>query len=225
MARFYLVRHGQASFGASNYDQLSDLGHQQARWLGEYFMARDVRFDGLFHGDMVRHQETAAGILEGMQATLPAHIDTGLNEFDFQALVKNYLASYPHEAPTPGSPASAFYKVLKKAMREWQLGTLQGEMPESWQAFSQRVEQAQARIQQEYGDKENVLIVSSGGAISLFIRHLLSMADEMVIELNLQVRNSSVTEGFFNHNAMRLSSFNTIPHLDRSDRLSAITYT
>ena len=33
----YLVRHGQASFGADDYDQLSDLGHKQSVRLGEYF--------------------------------------------------------------------------------------------------------------------------------------------------------------------------------------------
>jgi broad specificity phosphatase PhoE len=31
MGQIYLVRHGQASFGSANYDQLSELGHEQAR--------------------------------------------------------------------------------------------------------------------------------------------------------------------------------------------------
>ena len=34
MGTLYLVRHGQASFGADDYDQLSPLGHQQALRLG-----------------------------------------------------------------------------------------------------------------------------------------------------------------------------------------------
>ncbi|MFP3608465.1 histidine phosphatase family protein, partial [Paraburkholderia sp. SIMBA_053] len=37
MAELYLVRHGQASLGADDYDQLSDAGEQQGIWLGEYF--------------------------------------------------------------------------------------------------------------------------------------------------------------------------------------------
>ncbi len=52
MSEFYLVRHGQASFGAKNYDKLSELGHQQARWLGEYLTARDITFSQAFMGDM-----------------------------------------------------------------------------------------------------------------------------------------------------------------------------
>ena len=34
MSLVYLVRHAQASFGARDYDRLSELGRQQARWLG-----------------------------------------------------------------------------------------------------------------------------------------------------------------------------------------------
>ena len=32
MSELHLVRHAQASFGSTNYDQLSDLGHQQSRF-------------------------------------------------------------------------------------------------------------------------------------------------------------------------------------------------
>jgi len=39
MGEIILVRHGQANSAADNeddYDKLSDLGHQQAKWLGEW---------------------------------------------------------------------------------------------------------------------------------------------------------------------------------------------
>jgi broad specificity phosphatase PhoE len=32
----YLVRHGQASFNADNYDNLSEKGCRQAKLVGEY---------------------------------------------------------------------------------------------------------------------------------------------------------------------------------------------
>ena len=44
MSLVYLVRHAQASFGARDYDRLSELGRQQARWLGDYFAGRGLRF-------------------------------------------------------------------------------------------------------------------------------------------------------------------------------------
>ena len=39
MSHITLIRHGQANSAAKDepsYDRLSDLGHQQAAWLGHY---------------------------------------------------------------------------------------------------------------------------------------------------------------------------------------------
>ncbi|MGN5766348.1 histidine phosphatase family protein, partial [Acinetobacter calcoaceticus] len=36
MSTSYLVRHGQASFGAASYDQLSAKGEQQSQSAGEF---------------------------------------------------------------------------------------------------------------------------------------------------------------------------------------------
>ena len=45
MAELYLIRHAQASFGAENYDQLSDLGHQQSQSLGKALADQGVSPD------------------------------------------------------------------------------------------------------------------------------------------------------------------------------------
>ena len=37
MTTIYLIRHGQASFGAESYDKLSPNGELQAKLLGQYF--------------------------------------------------------------------------------------------------------------------------------------------------------------------------------------------
>ena len=90
MTDIYLVRHGQASFGKANYDKLSELGGQQAIWLGDYFKHRNVEFDAVFSGDMVRHHETKEGIASGIATedyTLPeVTVNSALNEFNFQAV-------------------------------------------------------------------------------------------------------------------------------------------
>ena len=225
MAQFYLVRHGQASFGSDNYDQLSPLGHQQARWLGEYFAERDMQFDGLITGDLVRHQETGAGICDGLGVQLPGEIHTGLNEFDFHSLVHAWQAQHPEDkAKEDSAHASAFYRALKSAMKAWRHGELEGELPETWENFSDRVAAARDHIQQTYSDKEKVVIVSSGGAMGMFMKHALNTADDTVVELNLQIRNTSVIHGFFNNKVVRVASFNNVPHLDRADRFDAITY-
>ncbi len=60
MSSLALVRHGQASFFSDNYDQLSPLGEQQARLLGQYWLRRGVRVDEVYTGPRVRQIETAA---------------------------------------------------------------------------------------------------------------------------------------------------------------------
>jgi len=66
MGTLYLVRHGQASFGADDYDVLSAMGHQQSVRLGEYFQHRGVTFDAALTGTLNRQIQTLAGICQGM---------------------------------------------------------------------------------------------------------------------------------------------------------------
>jgi broad specificity phosphatase PhoE len=73
MGTLYLVRHGQASFGADDYDQLSPLGRQQAVRLGEYWRgSRARRFDAVLTGTLRRHTQTWTGIAEGLPGLRPA---------------------------------------------------------------------------------------------------------------------------------------------------------
>ena len=62
MGTLYLVRHGQASFGAADYDQLSELGQRQAERLGAYWAERGQGFDAVLMGSLKRHAQTWAGI-------------------------------------------------------------------------------------------------------------------------------------------------------------------
>ena len=65
MGTLYLVRHGQASFGAEDYDQLSPLGQRQSVRLGEYFGSKGIAFDTVLTGTLRRHLQTCAGVCEG----------------------------------------------------------------------------------------------------------------------------------------------------------------
>lgn len=126
LAEIYMVRHAQASFGADNYDLLSELGHQQARWLGDYFVDAELSFDHVFRGDMVRHRETLDGVREmlGPEACPHEEIMTGLNEFDFQALVKAYMRQHPRNVPPKPLQPKDYYQLLKLALQAWSLDEL-----------------------------------------------------------------------------------------------------
>src|SRR3546814_10473498 len=66
MGAIYLIRHGQASFGAVDYDKLSKRGVEQAAVLGQALAARGVKPDVVICGGMLRHRETALGCLQAM---------------------------------------------------------------------------------------------------------------------------------------------------------------
>ena len=224
MSEFYLVRHGQASFGAKNYDKLSELGHQQAQWLGSYFEERGICFSHLYRGDMVRHRETAEGITAGLDHSPALIVDTGFNEFDFKNLSECYLSCHPENAVPKNAKPADFYRLLKLAMYAWSQDQLPHTMlQESWLEFQTRVKDALAAVCQQHSGNP-ILIVSSGGAMSMLMSLVLGLDPTQVIELNMQIRNTSISHFYFNKDSIRLSSFNNIPHLDRPDRLDSITF-
>lgn len=55
MTTIYLVRHGQASFGKTNYDELSENGEAQAKILGQYFKKTITEQPLIISGAMQRH--------------------------------------------------------------------------------------------------------------------------------------------------------------------------
>jgi broad specificity phosphatase PhoE len=93
MAELFLVRHAQAAFGTDDYDRLTELGHRQARWLGEYFAARGMAFDRVLTGTLRRHRETLAGIATADAALPGAEEIEGLNEYRADALITAYQAA------------------------------------------------------------------------------------------------------------------------------------
>lgn len=223
MAELYFVRHGQASFGARNYDELSPAGHTQSRWLGEYFAQAGLRFDRIVTGTMQRHRQTADEIVAGMGGPQrETERDAGLNEYDFGAL---FAALGEEGSPSRVSSANCkkdFYRALKHVLQLWAEARLPGPVPETWAEFQARVERARGDIQR--GGGRRVLVVSSGGPIAVTAQQILQAPDAAAIALNMQIRNSSVCQYVFNDAAMSLVSFNAVPHLERAERHEFVTY-
>jgi broad specificity phosphatase PhoE len=223
MAELYLVRHGQASFGADNYDDLSPSGRTQSSWLGEYFAQANLRFDRVVIGTMQRHRQTADAILAAMGGPqIELAQDAGLNEYDFEAL----FAAVGDEGLPPGLSATSskkdFYKGLRQVLQLWADDRLPGAVPETWQQFQTRVQRARSDIQRAGGRR--VLVVSSGGPIAVTAQQVLQTPAATAIALNLQIRNSSVCQCVFNDDAMSLVSFNSVPHLEHAERREFVTY-
>lgn len=213
MGTLYLVRHGQASFGADDYDQLSARGHDQARRLGEYWRERGLVFDAVLVGTLRRHRQTLDGIGEGLEG-LSAPVTTlpGLNEYDSHALL---TAIHPQPLPRPDTPElyRQHFRLLCDALAQWMAGVISPKGMPSWDDFSAGVHGALEQVRQQHAGK-NVLLVSSGGPISAAVGQVLGTTPEATIALNMRIRNSAVTEFSVSPKRLMLQTFNTLNHLD-----------
>ena len=223
MATLYLVRHGQASFTAANYDRLSALGRQQSAWLGEYFAERGIVFSRAVCGTLDRQRETASAILEVMGSELTAEEHPGWNEYSAEALFRAYVGDEWAQARATADVRTV-YRIIKVALEAWSENKLRGPLPETWRGFGERVAAAMQSACAGLPNDAMVLAASSGGAIGRGVADLLQAPARAAIELNLQFRNSGFCEIFFSQRSLRLVSMNCVPHLDRNDRRDAITY-
>lgn len=235
MGTLYLVRHGQASFGADDYDQLSALGHQQALRLGEYFRHKGVSFTSAITGTLKRQTQTLAGICEGMgvefaapgsatglQAGAGEHLLwPGLNEYDSHAIIG---AIHPQKLEKPDTPElyRQHFRLLKDGLAQWMAGVVSPVGMPNYREFAAGVAAALAHIRTECAG--NVLLVSSGGPIATAVGQVLGTSAETTIALNLRIRNCSVTEFDFTPKRHMLLTYNTLPHLDAPELASWVTY-
>jgi len=222
MGTLYLVRHGQASFGAEDYDQLSPLGQRQSLQLGRYWAERGLRFDAVITGTLRRHAQTWAGIAEGSGLDTPALAWPGLNEYDSHAVIHTV---HPHPLQKPDTPElyRHHFRLLRDGLAQWMAGTVSPQGMPSYPDFVQGVTSALDHVRAQHHG-QNVLIVSSGGPIATAVGHVLGLSPEGTIELNMRIRNSAVTEFQFNPKRHTLLTYNTLPHLDAPAFSDWVTY-
>jgi broad specificity phosphatase PhoE len=222
MGTLYLVRHGQASFGAADYDQLSELGVRQCRQLGRYFRERGVAFDAVLVGTLRRHTQSLAAIADGFGALPPALPWPGLNEYDSAAVVH---AIHPDPLPPADSPETYrhHFRLLREGLSRWMAGAAEPAGMPSYVDWVAGITAALDHVRTQHSG--NVLLVSSGGPISTAVGHVLSTPPETTIELNLRIRNSALTEFAFTPKRHMLVAYNHLPHLDHPERADWVTYT
>ncbi len=215
------MRHGQASFGEADYDQLSVLGQQQSVRLGDYFRQKGLRFDAVLVGTLRRHLQTYAAIREGGAFDIEAQQWPGLNEFDSEAVIATV---YPHKLEKPDTPElyRHHFRLLRDGLTQWMNGVVSPNGMPSYREFRHGVTSALDHIRKNF--EGNVLIVSSGGPIATAVGHVLGTTPETTIELNMRIRNSAITEFAFNPKRHSLVTFNTLPHLEHADHASWVTH-
>jgi len=221
MPTLYLVRHGQASFGAANYDQLSDLGSRQCQRLGEYLRDKGVQFSAVVRGSLSRHGQSLQAIVQGY-GSLPADaVHPALNEYDSAAVVRAV-----HPAPLPQARDPEAYRRHFRILREGLAAWIEGRTaPEGMPSHADFAAGIAAVLDQLRGHDGDVLMVSSGGPISTAVAQVLGAPMLASIELNMRIRNSAITEFAFTPKRHSLHSFNHLPHLDAPAYSEWVTYT
>ena len=229
MSSLYLMRHGQAGL-RHRYDTLSDLGHAQARRLGEYLAAQNISFSALYSGTLSRQQETACEVAGAFQraglAVPEIQIDQNWNEFDLDMVYKAIAPRLSAEDPEfqtehekllrqlddDNSPVHrAWTQCDTLVVRAWVEGRY--EVPgESWEAFRERVCGALGTLKRfPYGD--TIAVFSSATPIAVWIGMALGLNARHTLRLAGVTYNAAVTKMRVREDDLALFSFNGTPHL------------
>jgi len=223
MGTLYLVRHGQASFGADDYDQLSALGQRQSERLGRYWAERGLRFDAVLTGTLKRHAQTWAGIAAGAGLDHQPLLWPGLNEYDSEAVIRSIHACTGQEKPDTPERYRQHFRLLRDGLAQWMAGTVSPQGMPDYTDFVHGITSALDHVRAQHHG-QNVLIVSSGGPIATAVGHVLGLSPDATIDLNMRIRNSAVTEFQFSARRHTLLTYNTLPHLDGGEYADWVTY-
>jgi broad specificity phosphatase PhoE len=235
MSMIYLIRHGQASFGHNDYDNLSPLGKQQARILARHLLDTEFRPDAVYSGNMVRQKDTAGEVLAAYSKDgkeLPGlELMSGFNEYDTVSIVTAMFPAMAQDDPALHEDLARMYvskasfkRVFETAMLRWITGKFDTPGIESWEGLKARVAKSLMSIIARHGNGRIIAVFTSGGAIAASLAHVLGLPGEYAMRLNWQIVNTSISRYMYNKERITLAGFNSIAHLDLAGDPALITY-
>jgi broad specificity phosphatase PhoE len=225
MGVLLLVRHGQASIDAVNYDQLSDVGRRQARAVGGRLAHADLSVERVACGTSTRQRDTAAELAAALNfPEAQLRTDARLDEFDHVDLLAAHPAAEAIAArpigTEPGVPAA-----LEEAIARW-IAADRNDQPEGGVAYSEshasfvaRTVEAVTALTDAPGTS---LAVTSAGVIAAVSATALGMPAERWPSLAGRMVNSSITRMASTKGGAVLMSLNDYAHLEHERAL--ITY-
>ena len=201
MTTIYLVRHGQASFGAESYDKLSPNGEQQAIVLGHYLNDILKEAPYVVAGSMHRHQQTAQLCLNECFPESEIVTNPAWNEFNHQQVFAQYEPRFnqpellKQDVAQHQNPREYLSKIFAGAIDRWTGGDYHHEYEESWPAFKQRVESGLQQLCLELAESKPryAVVFTSGGVISVAVGKILGLSPEKTFALNWAIANTSLT--------------------------------
>ncbi|MDV7212805.1 histidine phosphatase family protein [Azotobacter beijerinckii] len=235
MGSIYLIRHGQASFGALDYDVLSPLGKRQAEILGTHLVRSGIGFDRCISGSLRRQQHTASATLEqlhlaGMK-TPPIETDPAFNEIDIDAVLQAHLPDlFParqdmqQALQQAAAQPSSFQRLFSQVIEQWISSRHEKATLESWNGFRERVQGGLDRLLADADPQARIAVFTSGGPIITLLHLIVGVSANRAFELAWQIANTSFSQLRFQDNAVTLASFNSHAHLEMMQTPELITY-
>jgi broad specificity phosphatase PhoE len=217
MSQVLLVRHGQASWGAEDYDVLSDLGARQASVLGAALGARGVVPDLVLHGAMRRQRETARLVTEAAGWPAPAE-DDAWDEINHVEVLLRQPHTFAGDTPTK----QEFQVWFEAATDRWTAGRHDHEYTESFSDFGDRVLGGLDGLAGTLDAGGTAVVVTSGGPIARITAELLGGGAALHRRIAPVVVNASVTKIVVGRRGATLVSFNEHSHLEVDEGL--VTY-
>ena len=221
MSKILFIRHGQASFMKRDYDQLSELGLEQARQLGLFFKSQGTNINQAYSGTLLRQQQTAQACLKAMDIELEVQHHHGYNEHEGPGIVKVFYPEKFHmnkelDPKHFEQYRREFYGAYFKLAIPWANGELNQpklEKIESWASFKSRFTDALRHTMDNCPSGSTVAIFTSGGPVGAAAGEVLGLSDEKTISLGWQVKNASFSEYLYSKGKISMVSFNETPHL------------
>lgn len=237
MAKLTVVRHGQASFLAENYDQLSELGETQARRLGEYWLARGERFDLAFTGPRRRQRHTyeiVADAYRSAGADFPdAEPIEDLDEYPAEPVVRTFapvlmerhshLRDWGAEYQTTADldvKRKALDRMIQEVTARWLEGEVADEALGTWESFCARVHRAVERARAATPRGGSAALFTSGGPSAAAAQFALGLSAKKTLDLTWMTYNAAFAEYVFDEGRFNLSVFNSTPHLPDAGMLT-----
>ena len=243
MAELYLIRHGQASFGAEDYDQLSPLGQSQCELLGSFF-ARFMKDSHVFTGTLKRHHQSMTSFFLGFHgeegdksqtvAENVIHRMPELDEFDHEEVLFKAFPEFKSKSALAAElakseyPKKRFHELFELSLARWISGEQDQDYKESWAAFQQRVSKGFQKLKQfanENADelgKKPLVVFTSGGPIAAIVKEVMGLSEKATFELNENLANSGVSRILFSNDKQSISYINNYSHLQ--DKPNLISY-
>jgi broad specificity phosphatase PhoE len=217
MGAIYLVRHGQASFGAADYDALSPRGFEQSTVVGAELLRRTVSFGQVRSGTLARQRDTAATALKVLGTVAPVVEDPRWNEYDHVDIGLHHAGGAPQE------DSRAYQGVLDAALTAWIAAGGTGPCAETWPAFLARCRGALADLVTSLGKGEHAVVFTSGGVIATVCGLLMGTPEAGLLKLNRVTVNGGITKLVSGRGGVTMVSFNEHPHFE-ADAAQLLTY-